>query len=234
MTSKNKRVEALLIGAILCITAAVTVAYAQRIFSTPPSQDTQPITVIAVGDSNTFGAGVVNDDRKNNAYPAQLDVLLGNSYQVLNFGIGGATLLSNTGNSYRQQDLFPISLATNPDIVLIMLGTNDVRTSAWNVREYEAQLTAFVNTYKSLSSAPKIYILSPPAEEGTGKAYTRLKDEVVPAIKKVTERTNSTFIDVAKATDKQPELYTDGVHLTAKGYKIIAETVYAAIKPVQE
>ena len=49
------------------------------------------VKVACVGDSITYGAGI--KDRKKNSYPAQLQSLLGEGYQVRNFGNSGSTLL---------------------------------------------------------------------------------------------------------------------------------------------
>ena len=51
------------------------------------------IRVACVGDSITFGSGIKNRDQ--NSYPAQLGAMLGEKYEVRNFGVGGATLLKN-------------------------------------------------------------------------------------------------------------------------------------------
>ena len=49
------------------------------------------IKVACIGDSITYGAAI--EDRVNYSYPSQLQVLLGENYEVGNFGRSGATLL---------------------------------------------------------------------------------------------------------------------------------------------
>src|SRR5436309_1389605 len=49
--------------------------------------------VACVGDSITAGAGI--NDPAHNAYPAQLQKLLGDGYLVKNFGVSGRTLLKH-------------------------------------------------------------------------------------------------------------------------------------------
>ena len=51
----------------------------------------EPVRVACVGDSITFGAGVAQ--REVNCYPVVLNKLLGDKYQVKNFGVSGSTLL---------------------------------------------------------------------------------------------------------------------------------------------
>ena len=52
-----------------------------------------PIKIACVGNSITYGAGMVN--REKNAYPAQLQSMLGDGYEVRNFGVNGTTPLKN-------------------------------------------------------------------------------------------------------------------------------------------
>ena len=83
----------------------------------------QPIRVACVGDSITFGAFLPN--RERNSYPAQLGRLLGASYDVHNFGINSATMLKKGDFPYVKQKIHNEAVAFAPDIVVIMLGTND-------------------------------------------------------------------------------------------------------------
>jgi len=55
----------------------------------------EPIKVACVGDSITFGSGA--SDRNITAYPAVLQFLLGSEkFDVLNFGLGSATVLQQS------------------------------------------------------------------------------------------------------------------------------------------
>ncbi|MBQ0024637.1 MAG: hypothetical protein KBT00_02795, partial [Bacteroidales bacterium] len=63
--------------AVLCLLAG-TVSYAEP-----------RVKVACIGDSVTYGYGLENRD--NDSYPAQLQKLLGNGYDVRNFGHNGAT-----------------------------------------------------------------------------------------------------------------------------------------------
>ena len=85
-----------------------------------------PIKVACVGDSITLGAGL-----GDNTYPEQLQRMLGGNYAVRNFGVSGATLLTNGDKPYVQQDLYHQSLSFQPDVVVIMLGTNDSKPQNW-------------------------------------------------------------------------------------------------------
>src|ERR1041384_7347597 len=84
----------------------------------------QDVTRVAcVGDSITFGSGVVG--RESNSYPAVLQHFLGNKFEVRNFGVSGATLLKKGDKPYWKEHAFTNATAFKPNIVVIKLGTND-------------------------------------------------------------------------------------------------------------
>ena len=62
----------------------------------------QKIKVACVGNSVTYGHGIEN--REKNSYPAQLQRMLGNEYEVANFGKSGATLLRKGHRPYNEQE----------------------------------------------------------------------------------------------------------------------------------
>jgi lysophospholipase L1-like esterase len=83
------------------------------------------IKVACVGDSITHGAGV--EEREKNNYPKQLGELLGNRFEVRNFGRSGATLSRVGDLPYASTDEFKAAIAWQPDMVIIKLGTNDTK-----------------------------------------------------------------------------------------------------------
>lgn len=89
----------------------------------------EPIKVACIGNSITYGACL--DDREHDAYPAQLQRMLGNSYEVGNFGKSGATLLLRGHRPYMQQEEYRQAVNFNPDIAVIHLGINDTDPRDW-------------------------------------------------------------------------------------------------------
>src|SRR4051794_25029443 len=95
----------------------------------PPTS--RPTTKLAcVGDSITFGAGI--QDRDHDSYPAQLGRMLGEAWDVRNFGVSGATMLKKGDKPYDKQKAYRDALAFKPDVVVIMLGTNDSKPQNWD------------------------------------------------------------------------------------------------------
>lgn len=80
----------------------------------------------------------------------------------MNFGLSGRTMLSNTAKPYFKEALAKKSFAVEPDIVLIMLGTNDSRDDYWQPKRYQKEYLAAIKRYQRLKSHPKIYIMIPP------------------------------------------------------------------------
>ena len=66
----------------------------------------EAVRVACVGDSITYGSGI--PDREHNSYPAQLQKLLGDGYEVRNFGVSGATLLKNGDKPYWKEKAFTL------------------------------------------------------------------------------------------------------------------------------
>ena len=81
------------------------------------------IKLACIGNSITYGYGI--EDRDRDSYPAQLDRMLSDRWEVQNFGVSGATLLKDGNKPYWNESAFAAALAFKPDIVVIQLGTND-------------------------------------------------------------------------------------------------------------
>ncbi|MBR4963509.1 MAG: sialate O-acetylesterase, partial [Muribaculaceae bacterium] len=81
------------------------------------------IKVACIGNSVTYG--YLLPDREKNAYPFQLQEMLGEDYEVGNFGKSGATLLNKGHRPYTQQQEFKDAMAFGGDITVIHLGLND-------------------------------------------------------------------------------------------------------------
>ncbi len=195
------------------------------------------IKVTCVGDSLTYGSGVLKT-RETDCYPAQLQTSLGTSHEVYNFGLRNATASANGDLPYVESEEYAASLESDPDIVVLMLGTNDSKTYNWNDADYEQGLRDLVNTYKSMNSQPTVYLMGSPycyALDGSDVAEYDIQpavvaEEVIAIQKTVAEDLGVTYIDLYSLTEGQEDLYTDGIHFNKNGYELIADTVEKAIK----
>lgn len=194
------------------------------------------VRVACVGDSITRGTFAWR--RRVNAYPAQLQEMLGSGYRVRNFGVNAHAAQRSADFPYWSSKAFAQSSAFAPHIVLIMLGTNDSRGDNWK------SLSAFAHDYRelvvhylSLDSHPAAWLLTPPALFRLGRS-TKVRygmdelalAEMCGAIKEIADDLGCGLIDINAITAERPEaLRFDGVHPGAAGQTLIAEAVFEAL-----
>ena len=189
------------------------------------------IKVACVGDSITFGFGVSN--WKENNYPHSLNKLLGESYDVANFGDCGRTALKDSSFPYPKSKTYLSSLNYNPEIVIIMLGTNDTRERDWKGKDiFKEQYEELINSYKALNSVKKIYICTPiPAYKNIHQVRPQIiQDEIYSAVKELAQKLNLTLIDTNQAFLNKPKLLMDGVHPNKEGASLLATTIFNSLK----
>ena len=72
------------------------------------------------------------------------------------------TLLKNGDSPYWRQAQYEQSLEWNPDIVVIMLGTNDSKTFNWvHADAFVPDFTEFVRSYQEIDSQPRVLLATP-------------------------------------------------------------------------
>ena len=184
------------------------------------NQSGSVIRVACVGDSITQGT----------YYPSDLQTLLGDHYAVGNFGLGGSTVLLSTDKPYMYRPVFQNALLYRPNIVIIMLGTNDATPKNY------AKIENFVADYKTLisqfwSSASQIWLVIPPPifEDSLGPNAANLVQGVIPRIQQVANDLHLSTISVYPLLIDHPDFFYDGVHPTAEGAQVIANAVYAGL-----
>mmetsp|Transcript_2937 Transcript_2937/g.5598 ORF Transcript_2937/g.5598 Transcript_2937/m.5598 type:complete len:252 (+) Transcript_2937:4-759(+) len=118
------------------------------------------IKVSCVGDSITYGYL----STEGMTYPAQLQNLLGSGYKVSNFGSNGRTMLKSSDYPYWNTSQYQAALDSNPDIVVLMLGTNDAKYYNWGPHssEYPIDYLDMVSVFQSLPSRPQVFTMIPP------------------------------------------------------------------------
>lgn len=192
-----------------------------------------PVRVACIGNSITYGAGIEN--RERDAYPVQLQRMLGEGYVVGNFGKSGATLLNKGHRPYIEQKEFQRALTFAGDVVVIHLGINDTDPRDWpNYRDY------FVRDYLALIDSfrvanPKARILVARMTPITNR-HSRFEsgtrdwhEQIQQAIERVAEFAGAQLIDFHTPLYPYPFMLPDAVHPTAEGAGILAQTVCSAI-----
>lgn len=192
----------------------------------------QTIKVACIGNSITVGVGA--KDPKANGYPAVLAQLLGNGYEVRNFGASGYTMLKNGDRPFWKHAFFKASQEFAPDIVVLKLGTNDSKAMNWDkhAAEFENDCRELIKTYQNLPSHPKVYVCYPIWVVGENWTIREkvISGEIIPILEKVARECGASVIDLHKTLYGMPQLIPDKVHPNELGYVLIAKEVYDRIK----
>ncbi len=189
-----------------------------------------PQVVACVGDSITFGAGIKN--RNQNSYPAQLQKILGDKFEVINFGFSGRTLLKKGDRPYWIEKMYQKALASNPAYVIIKLGSNDVKPKNWQYKdEFKPNLNEFAESFINLPSQPKVFLSYPvPVQvDKWGINEKSITNGVIPFVKIVAKELNLSIIDFHSAVPAENKYFADGVHPNAAGARIMATAAYESI-----
>lgn len=198
----------------------------------PQESKTRPIRVACVGNSITEGYPL--SDPSTQAYPARLQQILGEDYEVLNCGISGYTLMRNTEIPYfspvdTDRHPFHDALSFEPDIVTIKLGTNDSKTRYDSLlhADFTRDLDALIDSFQILPSHPDIYLCLPaPAfSHGWTIRDSVITTEIIPRIREVATRRHLPIIDLNTPMRPFPELMVDGIHPSPAGAMLIAEEI---------
>ncbi|MGN0249765.1 MAG: GDSL-type esterase/lipase family protein [Oliverpabstia sp.] len=200
-----------------------------------------PIQKIAcVGDSITFGTGIEN--REDNCYPVLLQNALGTEdYQVGNFGVEGAAVQKNSDKPYCEEERFQKSIDFEPDIVILMLGTNDTKAVNWkDGASFQNDYEAMLKSYASLSSSLSMIAMTPPALfafSEDGQAIKAEADAIIceeaKIIREICQDKKIPVIDLYEISGSHPEWFnSDGVHPNENGAEAIAKEVETVVRQI--
>jgi len=185
--------------------------------------------VACVGDSITYGSGIAN--RAVDSYPAQLQRMLRQydaSWEVQNFGVSGATLLSKGDLPYVRQTAYASAQACNPDIVIIKLGTNDSKPQNWQYKgDFIPDYESMIEVFRRLPSKPQVWICKPvPAFYVNFNIRPEvIHDEILPMIEQISREKNAPVLDLYTALENYGNLFPDGIHPNAEGAGLMAQTI---------
>jgi lysophospholipase L1-like esterase len=196
----------------------------------------EPLRIACVGDSITYGACV--EDRDNNSYPKVLENILradlGPAYEVKNFGSNGATQVKDGIPAYVQTQEYPAAQAYNPNVVIIMLGTNDSKAMNWSKKDhFAADLADLVAVFAKLPAKPRIWVMLPPPaySDGWGINGTVIEHEVLPLIRQEATKEHIPVIDIFTLMAGHKDWFAEGIHPNALGAKQIASCVAKTLEP---
>lgn len=216
MDGSKKRLFAIVLIVIL-VTSILTMWFLLSSF------DSGKIRVACVGDSIT----------EDYVYPELRD-LFGSNYSVGNFGVGLASVNLQSQKPYINQTVFTQAKAFSPNIVIIMLGTNDAITSYQELtNNFAENYKTLISAFQNLSTKPALYLVAPPPifDDNLGPNGTILSQEIVPQIRQIANETGLVLIDVySELTGSRDYFRQDGVHPNEAGSKIIANLIFNSIR----
>lgn len=219
-----------------------TVAFAALALAGPSFS----VNVACVGNSITEGYGIWADKK----YPDHLQEMLGSDYTVSNFGVSSMTFAGGTiksgenRSSYWTTEKFKTALASNPDIVVIELGTNDSKyftdKCIWEGAEkynylygqceksqLYADYEALIDTFALLPTNPEIYATLQPYSNNCdwGIMDTAIVSQINPIIKETAIKKGVNVIDLHALFQTPAWFLDDSVHPNAAGAQELAKIV---------
>ena len=203
------------------------------------------VRVACLGDSITKGGHGSDEDDDDHAdsYPEFLGALLGDGYDVRNYGSSGKTAAdygTDESNPYRETPNWDDALDDGFDIAVVMLGTNDAKEDNWDRDTFVAQYGALLAETKARAAALVALLPVPyvPGDEFSASSKwgddPSVMNEALPAATLDAFEEDGAAPDVVVSLwdafggdDPDLSLYDDAIHPNQKGYERIAETVYA-------
>lgn len=207
--------------------------------------------ILCYGDSNTFGSIPIECKRYdiNERWTGILQKLLGNEYRIIEEGLGGRTSVFDDPHKSGRNGLEYIETAMEThkplDLVVIALGTNDLKTHfsassniiAQGIRRiiYRIRTCEDQMKYKK----PDILVLAPPPLGERVEIVNKFSEfnqnsisiskELAEKYRLLSELENVHFFDlgtIVKASDE------DQIHFSKESHKIIAEHLAEKIKEI--
>ena len=195
------------------------------------------IRIACIGDSITEGYGTA--DPISDCYPAVLQRKLGEDVEVRNFGISGFCVLDTADCPYLSTMQYQASLRFKPDIVIIMLGSNDSKIAnfAGHDNDFRRTYGELLTVYMDLPQRPDVYaVTSPTAWRKEGELYWDymvspeiIHERIVDMQKLTAGLLDVPVIDMHQMTQKMKKYFEDGVHPNTEGSKKIAEMIVERI-----
>ncbi len=204
-------------------------------------------TIVCYGDSNTHGADPVTLARlpRDVRWPGVLAAELVGVAEVIEEGLNGRTTLWNdpfmagrNGKPY----LLPCLRSHEPvDVLVLMLGTNDLKTIfGRQAHEIAAGVAALVEAAQVSGTgpgggAPRVLVVAPPAlgavterSEVWGFGAARDTSQQLPRLyRAVAELRDAAFLDASALVEGDP---ADGVHLNADAHGILGRAVATIVR----
>lgn len=180
--------------------------------------------ILFFGDSITAGHGI----EQSQAFPALIQQKidsLGWNFEAVNAGVSGET----SAGGLRRVDWM---LQKPVSVFVLELGGNDGLRGI-DLDNTKQNLQQIIDKVKEKYSAAKIIVAGMQVPPNLGPEYTQKFKEMYPELAKKNDAALIPFL--LEEVGGNAELnQSDGIHPTAKGHQVIAETVWDTLKPILE
>jgi len=190
---------------------------------TPVEQPAEPAAgplILAFGDSLTAGYGLNPEE----AYPAVLQRLLrerGLEYRVVNEGVSGDTTSSAMAR-------VPMAVAQEPAWVLLALGAND-GLRGLDLQAMHENLRTIARQFQEAGA--KVALLGMKLPPNFGPDYVGQFESIYPQVAEELDLPLLPFLLEGVAAEERLN-QDDGIHPTAEGAAIVAQTVADFLEPL--
>ena len=189
-----------------------------------------------MGDSITHRQA----DKINPPFELQwrVDSGLYGEFMVRNYGVDGSGYIHNGILPYNSTAAYADVLAWHPDIIFLMLGTNDLKVDncdAAGPDGFERDMRKLIRTLRSLPTQPTVFLSMPPPlrVEFRGIAQSRLASLVLPIESRVYQELAEAndhgcapgavhVLNLQSVLSAQEDLGSDGIHPNDQGRQLIA------------
>lgn len=206
--------------------------------------------ILCYGDSNTWGytPGTGERHAPDVRWTGVLRRLLGEGWEVLEEGMNGrTTVFDNPMSQGRNGSAYLLTcLETHKplDLVILMLGTNDLRfTDAWGAAEGAAALVKKIRLYNRMEESthifpgkPRILLIAPILVRADldnrdvierWRSYPQKSRGFAAAYAAVAAELGVDFLDAAAYADPSA---VDGIHMEASGHAALGEAVARKVR----
>ncbi|MET3925391.1 SGNH/GDSL hydrolase family protein [Devosia sp. 2618] len=211
-------------------------------------------TILAFGDSLTFGANPVKDGPRHayeDRWPSTLERALGGDVRVVAEGLGGRTTVYDDFTTAADRNggrILPTLLSSHEplDLVIIMLGTNDLKpticgSALWASYGMRRLTQITRGQFFGLGTpVPQVLLVAPPhacetdnvdVSDHFGGLYHMIGESKLFAKHYLRQATDwsTGFFDAATVAKASP---IDGIHLDAANTSAIGEGIAPVVKKV--
>lgn len=188
-----------------------------------------------IGNSITIGTGLSSPTTE--CYPAQIGLMLAQKYgdtcEVRNFAVSGRTLLRKGDYPIWNEPDFQRALNYAPDILFVLLGTNDSKPQNWEPygNEFLTDYRAMLDTFRWRNPHVKFIVCLPPPAFGIvwGIRDSVIKNYIIPLVDSVAKMYDALLVDFYTPLIDSAVMFPDKIHPNAHGAKVMARIAFDKI-----